>query len=66
MGASVLHEDAIFPVRTEGIPINIRNTNAPEAEGTFIVESTCVKPESVSYTHLDVYKRQGQCFFGRE
>ncbi|MDE5932154.1 MAG: aspartate kinase, partial [Lachnospiraceae bacterium] len=30
MGASVLHEDAIFPVRREGIPINIRNTNAPE------------------------------------
>ena len=33
MGATVLHEDAIFPVRKEGIPINIRNTNAPEAEG---------------------------------
>ena len=30
MGASVLHEDAIFPVRKEGIPINIRNTNRPE------------------------------------
>lgn len=45
MGASVLHEDAIFPVRTEGIPINIRNTNAPEEQGTFIVESTCVKPD---------------------
>ena len=30
MGATVLHEDAIFPVRKEGIPINIRNTNAPE------------------------------------
>ena len=30
MGASVLHEDAIFPVRKEGIPINIRNTNKPE------------------------------------
>ena len=30
MGASVLHEDAIFPVRREGIPINIRNTNSPE------------------------------------
>ena len=29
MGATVLHEDAIFPVRKEGIPINIRNTNAP-------------------------------------
>lgn len=37
MGATVLHEDAIFPVRTAGIPINIRNTNAPEASGTMIV-----------------------------
>ncbi len=39
MGASVLHEDAIFPVRREGIPINIRNTNAPEDAGTMIVEN---------------------------
>ncbi len=45
MGATVLHEDAIFPVRKEGIPINIKNTNAPEDPGTFIVESTCQKPE---------------------
>jgi len=37
MGATVLHEDAIFPVRTAGIPINIRNTNAPDAPGTMIV-----------------------------
>ena len=44
MGASVLHEDAIFPVRKEGIPINIRNTNAPEDKGTLIVEATCRKP----------------------
>lgn len=43
MGASVLHEEAIFPVRREGIPINIRNTNAPEDSGTWIVESTCQK-----------------------
>ena len=41
MGASVLHEDAVFPVRKAGIPINIRNTNAPEDAGTWIVESTC-------------------------
>lgn len=40
MGASVLHEDAIFPVRFAGIPINIRNTNKPEDEGTMIVSST--------------------------
>jgi aspartate kinase len=37
MGATVLHEDAIFPVRVAGIPINIRNTNDPEAKGTMIV-----------------------------
>lgn len=37
MGASVLHEDAVFPVRNSGIPINIKNTNRPEDEGTFIV-----------------------------
>ena len=37
MGATVLHEDAIFPVRTAGIPINIRNTNDPSARGTMIV-----------------------------
>ena len=37
MGAGVLHEDAIFPVRKAGIPINIRNTNRPEDRGTMIV-----------------------------
>ena len=41
MGASVLHEDAIFPVRKAGIPINIKNTNAPQDKGTLIVEGTC-------------------------
>lgn len=45
MGASVLHEDAIFPVRKAGIPINIRNTNAPEDEGTWIVQTTCHQSE---------------------
>jgi aspartate kinase len=45
MGASVLHEDAVFPVRKAGIPINIRNTNDPDADGTLIVDSTCQKPE---------------------
>ena len=44
MGASVLHEDAIFPVRKAGIPINIRNTNKPEDKGTLIVENTCRQP----------------------
>ena len=43
MGASVLHEDAIFPVRESGIPINIKNTNKPEDKGTFIVQDSEVK-----------------------
>ena len=38
-GASVLHEDAIFPVREKNIPLNIRNTNDPQAPGTMIQES---------------------------
>ncbi|MDP2891692.1 MAG: aspartate kinase [Bacillota bacterium] len=37
MGATVLHEDSIFPVRQAGIPINVRNTNKPEEHGTMIV-----------------------------
>lgn len=37
MGATVLHEDAVFPVRRAGIPTNIRNTNAPDDPGTMIV-----------------------------
>lgn len=40
MGATVLHEDAIFPVRSAGIPINIRNTNEPQADGTMIVAAS--------------------------
>ena len=37
MGATVLHQDAIFPVRNARIPINIKNTNDPSAKGTMIV-----------------------------
>ncbi|MDD3251046.1 MAG: aspartate kinase [Lachnospiraceae bacterium] len=58
MGAGVLHEDAIFPVRKEGIPINIRNTNKPEDKGTLIVESTCRKPH---YTITGIAGRKGFC-----
>lgn len=39
MGASVLHEESIQPVKDKGIPLNIRNTNRPEDPGTMIVES---------------------------
>ncbi|MBQ8824974.1 MAG: aspartate kinase [Ruminococcus sp.] len=49
MGASVLHEEAIFPVRSAGIPINIRNTNAPEEAGTMIVPESS-EEEVSSYT----------------
>jgi aspartate kinase len=50
MGASVLHEDAIFPVREIGIPINIKNTNKPQDEGTFIVKDTDIsmKPSNIT------------------
>lgn len=58
MGATVLHEEAIFPVRKEGIPINIRNTNKPEDKGTFIVESTCKKPR---YTITGIAGKKGFC-----
>ena len=56
MGATVLHEEAIFPVRQEGIPINIRNTNRPQDPGTLIVESTCRKPR---YTITGIAGKKG-------
>ena len=56
MGATVLHEDAIFPVRQQGIPINIKNTNCPEDPGTMIVESTCHKPK---YTITGIAGKKG-------
>ncbi len=58
MGASVLHEDAIFPVRQEGIPINIRNTNAPDDKGTWIVGSTCQKSK---YVITGIAGKKGFC-----
>ncbi len=58
MGAGVLHEEAIFPVRKGGIPINIRNTNAPEDEGTWIVESTCQKSK---YVITGIAGKKGFC-----
>ena len=64
MGASVLHEDAVFPARMAGIPINIRNTNAPEDPGTvisreggedgeFIISGIAGKPD---FTVISIYK----------
>ncbi len=58
MGATVLHEDAIFPVRQEGIPINIRNTNAPKDNGTWIVGSTCQKSK---YVITGIAGKKGFC-----
>lgn len=58
MGASVLHEDAIFPVRSKGIPINIKNTNRPQDEGTWIVESTAKKSD---YTITGIAGKKGFC-----
>ncbi len=56
MGATVLHEDAIFPLRKEGIPVNVKNTNKPEDPGTMIVESTCNKPK---YTITGIGGKKG-------
>jgi aspartate kinase len=56
MGAGVLHEDAIFPVRTAGIPINIRNTNKPEDPGTIIVSEAETFPE---YTITGIAGKKG-------
>ncbi len=58
MGATVLHEDAIFPVRLEGIPINIRNTNRPQDPGTLIVENT-LRP--AKYIITGIAGKKGFC-----
>lgn len=47
MGATVLHDEAIFPVRQAGIPVNIRNTNAPDHPGTLIVRDA----DPISHAH---------------
>ena len=65
MGASVLHDEAIFPVKEARIPINIRNTNEPEHPGTIIIdgESTDVTDEVITgisgrkgFTVIGIYK----------
>ncbi|MBU5625658.1 aspartate kinase [Oscillibacter sp. MSJ-2] len=76
MGASVLHEDAIFPVKTAGIPINIRNTNRPQDPGTLIVPQAQEQPEGSitgvagrkGFTVLTVEKDQmnSEVGFGRK
>ena len=54
----VMHEDAIFPVKKVGIPINIRNTNKPEDPGTWIVENTARRSK---YTITGVAGRKNFC-----
>ena len=58
MGASVMHEDAIFPVKKAGIPINIRNTNSPDDPGTWIVENTARRSK---YTITGIAGRRNFC-----
>ncbi len=58
MGATVLHEDAIFPVRQAGIPINIKNTNSPEDKGTIIVEKYMSCAEVYNYWYC---RKEGLC-----
>ncbi|WP_432797308.1 aspartate kinase [Poriferisphaera sp. WC338] len=52
MGASVLHDEAVFPVREAGIPVNIRNTNKPEAAGTMIVATAKASSDMGSITGI--------------
>ncbi|MDD5947307.1 MAG: aspartate kinase [Oscillospiraceae bacterium] len=62
MGATVLHEDAIFPVRAAGIPINIRNTNVPEAPGTLIVPDDSAESDAeTGYTITGIAGKKGFC-----
>ena len=64
MGASVLHEDAIYPARIANIPINIRNTNVPEDHGTIITAEHDVANTNVvtgiagskDFTVIAIYK----------
>lgn len=58
MGATVLHDEAVFPVRKAGIPINIRNTNRPMDDGTMIVEKAPAKESKHIITGL-----AGKCGF---
>ena len=62
MGATVLHEDAIFPVRAAGIPINIRNTNRPEDPGTLIVADDSADSDApTGYTITGIAGKKGFC-----
>ncbi len=51
MGANVLHDDAIFPVKDKNIPINVRNTNEPDNPGTLIM-ADCSEKDAVNPPHI--------------
>ena len=57
MGASVLHEEAVFPVREAGIPINVRNTNRPEDPGTMIIAKP--RPDISRHTVTGIAGKKG-------
>lgn len=59
MGATVLHEDSIFPVRKARIPIHVRNTNKPEAKGTLIVPDGLVRQVDRAYPMTGVAGSRG-------
>jgi aspartate kinase len=75
MGATVLHEDSIFPVRAAGIPVNIKNTNCPEDRGTMIVSETAEPCEHIitgiagkkgmSVINIEKDKMNSEIGFGR-
>lgn len=52
MGATVLHDEAVFPVREVGIPLNIRNTNAPDDHGTMISPNVGPVPDGQVITGI--------------
>jgi aspartate kinase len=68
MGATVLHDEAVFPVRKAGIPIHIKNTNAPEHPGTKIISEpnlSEIRPGSITgiagkkdFTVIAIYKNR--------
>ena len=66
MGFSVLHEDAIFPVRTAGIPINIRNTNSPDDAGTMIVPDSETGDDAALRTLTGIAGKKGFCAVNME
>ena len=51
MGANVLHDDAIFPVKKKNIPINVRNTNQPDNPGTLIM-ADCSEKDAINPPHI--------------